>query len=180
LRTAALGTTVTVLNFVDGRLTLAGAIGQDLDVTVVGAKRGSVATADGDDAIDWFLHSNEGSWNNTASISAGAGNDSVLVSDVSQITLDNALLADNAAPGNGLLWNNGYSGRFSIAAVDGGTGDDLIEAAAVRTAAASTPLTAQTRWAISRPSRATRSCWSAATCWPSSAATYPSVQGREC
>lgn len=89
-----------------------------------------MATGAGNDTINWFFHSNSADWVNAATLSSGAGNDTVLVSDVSRTTLDNTLLADNAAPGNGPLWKGGYNGRFSTATVDGGTGDDTIEAVA--------------------------------------------------
>jgi uncharacterized protein (TIGR03118 family) len=120
------GEALLVANLVDARLDLADAGNSDLVVTVLGAKRGSLATADGDDVIDWFFHSNSGQWSNLATITAGAGDDTVRVSDIGRTTLDDALLADNTAPGNGAPWNAGYDGRFSRAVVEGGDGDDVI------------------------------------------------------
>jgi VCBS repeat-containing protein len=134
---AALGDVITVANFVDVRLDFTNALDRDLTVTVVGAKRGGaslaeagVVTGAGDDSVTWVFHSNEAGWTNTAAIRAGAGNDTVSISDVLRSTIDNTLLADNAAPGNGSFWRGGYDGRFSTATVDGGAGDDSIEVVA--------------------------------------------------
>jgi Ca2+-binding RTX toxin-like protein len=40
------------------------------------------------------------------------------------------VLADNANPANGPLWNAAHDGRFSTAVASGGEGDDVITAAA--------------------------------------------------
>lgn len=133
----ALGDVVTVANFVDVRLDFTNALDRDLTVNVIGAKRGGTSLAEaglvtgaGDDSVTWVFHSNEAGWANAAAIRAGGGNDTVLVSDVLRSTIDNTLLADNAAPGNGSFWKAGYDGRFSTATVDGGSGDDTIEVVA--------------------------------------------------
>jgi VCBS repeat-containing protein len=127
-----LGETITVANFVDTRLDLdnAGAVG--LDVTLVGAKRGEVFTAGGDDSVSIVFHSNEGTWNNTLRLGSGAGDDVIAATTVARSTLDDALLADNANPANGPLWNRNYDGRFSVLDVDVGEGDDSVTATDVR------------------------------------------------
>jgi Ca2+-binding RTX toxin-like protein len=50
------------------------------------------------------------------------------VSDVSRTRLDDTLLADNAAPRNGTLWNGAYDGRLTTAVVEAGAGDDVVMA----------------------------------------------------
>jgi VCBS repeat-containing protein len=134
---AALGDVITVANFVDVRLDFTNALDRDLTVNVIGAKRGGASLAEaglvtgaGDDSVNWVFHSNEAGWTNTAAIRAGAGDDTVTISDVLRSTQDNTLLADNAAPANGSFWRPGYDGRFSTATVDGGSGADTIEAVA--------------------------------------------------
>jgi hypothetical protein len=128
----ALGQTLTVGNFVDVRLDLDNAGARALDVTIVGAKRGEVFTAAGDDALTLVFHSNEGVWNNTLRVGSGSGNDLVNATTVARSALDDALLADNAAPANGALWNAGYDGRFSVLEVELGEGNDSVTAVDVR------------------------------------------------
>jgi hypothetical protein len=125
-----LGADITVANFVDVRLDLGNAGATALDVTVLGAKRGTLETAGGDDAVAWFFHSNEGTWSNLAVIETGGGNDTILASTVARTAADDALLADNASPGNGPLWIAAYDGRFSLARIDAGAGNDTIVAEA--------------------------------------------------
>lgn len=120
------GEALVVANFVDVRLDLSDVALTDLAVTIVGAKRGAVTTGGGDDAITWFSHSNEAGWSNTVTIAAGDGDDVVRVSDISRTRLDDTLLADNAAPRNGTLWNGAYDGRWTTATVEAGAGDDVI------------------------------------------------------
>jgi Ca2+-binding RTX toxin-like protein len=127
--TPLFGENILFANFVDNRINLSDAVGVDLDVVVVGGKRGSLVTADGDDEVSWYFHSNEGFWSNLATIDTGLGNDMILVSSINLTTLDNDLLADNPNPGNGGLWNAGYDGRFSVARVLAGEGDDVVTAA---------------------------------------------------
>lgn len=122
------GERLMVANFVDVRLDFADVALTDLSVTVVGAKRGAVTTGGGNDEITWFSHSNEAGWSNTVTIDAGDGDDVVRVSDVSRTRLDDTLLADNAAPRNGTLWNGAYDGRLTTAVVEAGTGDDVVMA----------------------------------------------------
>lgn len=120
------GGALAIANFVDVRADLSSAGEGDLDVKVIGAKRGSLETSDGDDTLSWIFHSNEGSWNNTATIDTGAGNDAITLDDVAGSTLDDALLADNGFGSNGTQWRPGYDGRFSKAQVEAGLGDDVI------------------------------------------------------
>jgi VCBS repeat-containing protein len=127
--TPAFGGNILFANFVDNRIDLSDAVGVDLDVVVVGGKRGLLRTADGDDEATWFFHSNEGFWSNLATIDTGLGDDVITISSINLTTLDNDLLADNPNPGNGALWNAGYDGRFSVARVQAGEGDDVVTAA---------------------------------------------------
>lgn len=122
--TPALGTQVTIANFVDVRADLSNAGHRHLEVEVVGGKRGHIETAAGNDQVDWVFHSNGGDWQETANISTGAGNDQVRITDVAHSTADDTLLADNASPRNGAMWNASYNGARSIARVDAGAGDD--------------------------------------------------------
>ncbi|WP_291298334.1 Ig-like domain-containing protein [Elioraea sp.] len=127
--TPLFGENILFANFVDNRIDLSDAVGVDLDVVIVGGKRGLLKTADGDDAATWYFHSNEGTWSNLATIDTGLGNDTIFVSSINLTTLDNALLADNPVPNNGSFWNANYDGRFSVARVEAGAGDDTITAA---------------------------------------------------
>jgi Ca2+-binding RTX toxin-like protein len=127
-----LGAILTVANFVDTRLDLDNAGSAGLDVTLVGAKRGEVFIANGDDSISIVFHSNEGTWNNTLRFGSGAGDDVITATTVARSTLDEALLADNATPSNGPLWNRSYDGRFSVLDVDLGEGHDTVTATDVR------------------------------------------------
>ncbi|WP_291297296.1 Ig-like domain-containing protein [Elioraea sp.] len=129
---AALGQTITAANFVDVRLDLDNAGTTDLIVTAIGAKRGEILTAGGDDTISVIFHSNEGLWNNTLRVGSGTGDDVVTATTVARSTLDEALLADNASPANGPLWNRNYDGRFSVLDVDLGEGEDTVIATDVR------------------------------------------------
>jgi VCBS repeat-containing protein len=127
-----LGAILTVANFVDTRLDLDNAGSVGLDVTLVGAKRGEVFIANGDDNISIVFHSNEGTWNNTLRFGSGAGDDVITATTVARSTLDEALLADNASPSNGPLWNRSYDGRFSVLDVELGEGDDTVTATDLR------------------------------------------------
>jgi hypothetical protein len=122
--TPALGTHVTIANFVDVRADLSNAGHRHLEVEVVGAKRGSIETGSGNDQVGWVFHSNGGDWQETAHIATGAGHDQVRITDVAHSTRDDALLADNASPRNGAMWNPSYNGARSIARVEAGAGDD--------------------------------------------------------
>jgi uncharacterized protein (TIGR03118 family) len=126
------GDALLVANFADVRLDLADAGMSDLTVSVVGARRGSVETAAGNDTIDWFFHSPGRSFVETARIDSGAGNDVVRASTVARTTLDQTLLADNALPANGPQWNASYDGRFATLEVELGAGDDRVDATDVR------------------------------------------------
>ncbi len=125
----AMGTKFLLANFVDVRWDLA-AQSAGFDIIIAGAKRGLLEMGGGDDLVSWIFQSNERNWLNTATIEAGEGDDRVLLTDVGTSTLDNALLADNAAPTNGALWNASYDGRHSTADVRGDDGNDVIEVAA--------------------------------------------------
>lgn len=125
---SAWGDHLLVANFVDVRLDLADAGSTDLTLTVVGAKRGEITTGAGDDDVTVLLHSNSNDWSNVTVIDTGAGDDMISLGTVGASTLDNALLADNAVPRNGALWNGAYDGRFSTVTVEAGAGDDVIVA----------------------------------------------------
>ncbi len=124
----SMGTSFLVANFVAAELDLAGAL-DGLDVTVVGAKRGSIQGGDFADDLTWIAHSNSAAyWSDAIAIDAGGGDDTVVVRTVASSTLDNELLADNAAARNGKLWFRNYDGRDTTATVTGGDGDDSIAA----------------------------------------------------
>jgi uncharacterized protein (TIGR03118 family) len=123
---AAWGDHLLVANFVDVRLDLADAGNTDLTLTVVGAKRGEIATAAGDDDVTVLLHSNTSDWSNVTVIETGAGDDVITLGTVGASARDDALLADNAAPANGSFWNSTYDGRFSTVTVEAGAGNDVI------------------------------------------------------
>ncbi|WP_291297534.1 TIGR03118 family protein [Elioraea sp.] len=123
---AAWGDHLLVANFVDVRLDLADAGNTDLTLTVVGAKRGEIETAAGDDDVTVLLHSNTSDWSNVTVIKTGAGDDVITLGTVGASGLDDLLLADNAAPANGSFWNGRYDGRFSTVTVEAGAGDDVI------------------------------------------------------
>lgn len=123
--TPLFGARQTVANFVEARLDFSNAaIG--LETTVVGAKRGRLEGGGGDDVLAWIFHSNGADSGNTATLLAGAGDDTVLIGAVGLSGVDDALLADNAQPANGALWRPAYAGALSIAVVDGGAGADRI------------------------------------------------------
>lgn len=126
------GPSLLVANFVDVRIDLSATGEAALDVRVVGAKRGGLVTGGGDDSVLWVAHSNEPWYWNTMRIVTGAGNDTVVVATAGSHALDDLLLADNADPGNGSMWRRDDDGRFSIAEVALGDGDDRVEAQGVR------------------------------------------------
>jgi VCBS repeat-containing protein len=129
---AALGTAFTISNFVDARMDFSNAIGQDLDLAMVGAKRGEVHTADGDDRVEVVFHSNGGTFREVFLVDSGAGDDLISARSVASSLLDDALLADNANPANGSLWRPGYDGHLSVLEVHAGAGDDTALATDVR------------------------------------------------
>jgi Tol biopolymer transport system component len=122
-----MGRGFTVANFVDARLDLSAAT-QALDVAVIGAKRGLLLGGAGDDSLAWVAHSNGGAlWSDRVVLGGGGGDDTISIRAVASSTADDALLADNARPGNGALWNARYDGRLTMAEVDGGAGNDTIQ-----------------------------------------------------
>ncbi len=123
----SLGSNLLVANFVDVRWDLSSAPPLDMDLLVVGAKRGAVDFAGGDDTLSWLFHSNDSSFSNTATVSGGGGDDVLRFGAVGDSAIDDGLLADNPGADNGSLWNSGYAGRFSTAIASGGEGDDRIE-----------------------------------------------------
>jgi Ca2+-binding RTX toxin-like protein len=123
----SLGSNLLVANFVDVRWDLSTAPPLDMDLVVVGAKRGAIDFGGGDDTLSWLFHSNEDTLSNTATVSGGDGDDVLRFSVVGNSTVDDVLLADNPGADNGALWTAGYDGRFSTAIASGGEGDDRIE-----------------------------------------------------
>jgi 3',5'-cyclic AMP phosphodiesterase CpdA len=115
------------MNFVDARLDFARATA-DLDLSIVGLKRGEIGGGAGDDRILVVAHSNDRDWSNEIAIDGRDGDDLIEVTSVKASKLDNTLLADNADRGNGSEWNKVYDGSFTKAVVDGGAGDDAITA----------------------------------------------------
>lgn len=122
---------LAVVNFVDVRLDFSNApAGPDpgnptgLDITIVGAKRGTLDLGAGDDYAFLYLHSNEASWNNRFTIDAGEGRNDIQIGTVANAPF----LAPDLLPGpdNGPLWNANYDGRFSTVEVFGGSDFDSI------------------------------------------------------
>ncbi len=70
------GADVTIGNFVRADVDLSEGTG-DSTVTIDGAKRGSVETADGDDMVDIDAQTNGSGWDNTFTVDTGAGNDTI-------------------------------------------------------------------------------------------------------
>jgi len=123
----AMGTAFLFANFVDVRLALGGAVAP-LDLVIVGAQRGEVEASLFADTITWIAHSSGGTDFQTITIDAGAGDDVITVRAVASSPLDDALLANNADPANGPLWNAAYDGAFTLAEIEGGAGNDTIRA----------------------------------------------------
>jgi VCBS repeat-containing protein len=128
----ALGTDITLANFVDVRLDLDNSGPLDLTVTAIGLKRGDIATDGGDDTINLVLHSNGNVFVNTVKVATDGGDDVVNAVTVAQSGLDEIFLSDNPIPANGKLWNRNYDGRFSTVEADLGDGDDTVTATGVR------------------------------------------------
>lgn len=124
---AGMDTGYVFMNFVDARLDFSRAE-EDLDVTVVGLKRGAISGGAGDDAVTVVAHSNDGNAGTEIVIDGLGGDDEIEVTSAKASSLDNKLLADNDERGNGRLWNKQYDGQFTKAVVDGGEGDDEIVA----------------------------------------------------
>lgn len=106
-------------NFVDLRLDFRAA--PDLDLLLVGAKRGEVRTGAGDDDVTWIAHND---WTSTGRmvLDTGAGSDNVHVTTVARSSIDEAFIAG----WNGGLWQPGYDGKLSILDVKLGDGDDMV------------------------------------------------------
>jgi len=123
----SLGSNLLVANFVDVRWDLSSAPPLDLDLLVVGAKRGAIEFGGGDDTLTWLFHSNDRNLSNTATASGGDGHDVLRFTAVGNTTIDDVLLADNPGADNGPLWSSSYEGDLSTAIAFGGKGDDRIE-----------------------------------------------------
>lgn len=127
------GGLITVRNAVETWITLGGEA--DSTVTVVGAKRGVIQTAAGDDSVTVTAFSNTGetgvagAWNDTATlgnviaIATGSGNDSIAVTGWNGWTTAEV----SAGAGNDLIVGSDGSDRLR-----GGTGDDVITGGAGR------------------------------------------------
>jgi Ca2+-binding RTX toxin-like protein len=113
--------TLAVDNIPNANLDLTAAGGHALDVLLVGARGGNVTLGAGDDWLVWVAHTNAPGAGNTLVINTGAGNDHVVVSAVG---LDS--LADGNRVGNGALYNPDYDGRYSVAEVHFGGGQDQV------------------------------------------------------
>lgn len=113
--------------------------GGDSAVTIVGAKRGDIVTASGNDTIDIAVESNDSGWDNTFNISSSAGNDFITISgdtwtDVSidagsgndSIRLTGSFddLTLKGAEGGDAI--DVASAAFDFATIDAGAGDDVV------------------------------------------------------
>jgi Ca2+-binding RTX toxin-like protein len=124
---AGMNTDYVFMNFVDARFDF-GHAEDDLDLTLVGLKRGEIAGGSGDDAITVVAHSNDRGYSNVIVVDGLGGDDVIELTSVKTSKLDDKLLKDNDHRGNGALWNKHYDGGFTTAVVDGGDGDDEIVA----------------------------------------------------
>jgi len=104
---------------VDLDLSAAGA--RALDILAIGARGGSIETGRGPDRVAWVAQSDAGGAGNRFDIRTGGGADEVLVTSAGASSLDQPF-------GWGARWNGGYAGRYSLAVVNGGPGDDAIAA----------------------------------------------------
>jgi Ca2+-binding RTX toxin-like protein len=118
--TAAQAGNVTMSGFVHADVALGG--GGDSTVRLIGAKRGNVVTAEGDDVISIEVATNGAAWVNEFRINADAGNDLVTVGalDIAAAALIDATFASTANRAGAFTGND--AGTLVIAAL--GAGDD--------------------------------------------------------
>jgi Ca2+-binding RTX toxin-like protein len=139
--TAAQAESVTMSGFVHADVALGG--GGDSIVRLLGAKRGNVVTAEGDDVIAIEVATNGAVWVNEFRIDAGAGDDLVTVGAL-DIAAAAALDATFAVTANGAgAFTGSDAGTLVVASlgagqdrfvglglsrdrVDGGSGDDIL------------------------------------------------------
>ena len=110
------GGTYTLTKFAHTDVTLGGSA--DSVLTVAQAKRGTIATADGDDNITVTAFSNGAGAGNTFSIYSGAGNDSITLTGWASFTVTNI----GAGEGADSITLNGNTADT----VDAGAGNDTV------------------------------------------------------
>ncbi|MDX9873240.1 MAG: tandem-95 repeat protein, partial [Clostridia bacterium] len=108
---------VVLRNFVHTDVTLGD--GGDSTVTIDGAKRGTIVTGDGDDAIDIDAFSNDDGWSNLFDIRTGAGDDVINVTGDRGFT---KILAEGGIGDDRIT----VDGHYSQATLDGGSGNDVL------------------------------------------------------
>lgn len=118
--TAAQAENVTMSGFVHADVVLGG--GADSSVRLLGAKRGNVVTAEGDDVISIEVATNGAAWVNEFRVSAGAGDDLVTVGalDIAAAASIDATFASTANRAGAFTGND--AGTLVVA--DLGAGDD--------------------------------------------------------
>lgn len=118
--TAAQAETVTMSGFVHADVVLGG--GGDSSVRLLGAKRGNVVTAEGDDVIAIEVATNGAAWVNEFRVNAGAGDDLVTVGalDIAAAAAIDATFASTANRAGAFTGND--AGTLVIASL--GAGDD--------------------------------------------------------
>ncbi|NBB83653.1 MAG: hypothetical protein GVY28_09640 [Alphaproteobacteria bacterium] len=124
---------VRLQNFVDVEVALGN--GGDSRVDVDNAKRGRIATGDGDDAVEVNAQTNGSRWSNRFEIDTGAGDDRVLVrgdrdrttADIDGGAGDDRLVfrGDGEATLTGGAGDDNLIGGDGGNTLDGGAGDDL-------------------------------------------------------
>lgn len=92
---------------------------RELDVKLIGAQRGRLDAAEGDDAVTWVAHSDAPGEGNVFAILTGSGADEVTVTSAAASWLDQPF-------GHGGSWNYGYDGSYSLALIDTGPGSDRV------------------------------------------------------
>jgi hypothetical protein len=113
--------TLSIDNIPNVNLDLGAAGGHTLDLLLVGARGGSVTLGAGNDGLVWVAHSNAPGVGATLVINTGAGNDRV---EITAVGLSH--LADGNRWENGELYNRDYDGRYSVAEVHLGSGQDIV------------------------------------------------------
>lgn len=115
------GNALHLSNFVDANVNLKkdsdGITDTDLNITIDGAKRGSVNTGDGNDVINVGVSSN-GGWDETFNIKSGGGDDTITFTGASE----------DGVVGWGSNYTDGHSTKVVINA---GDGNDVVDTSAL-------------------------------------------------
>jgi hypothetical protein len=116
---------VIIDNFVDVDINNTNTEGSE--IYVYNAKRGNITTSDGDDTIEIGVYSNSSDWTNTFTIDSGAGNDSILMTNVQNSKYTSFDI--DAGSGNDKVDVSDLSSPYASSVsrlVDGGEGIDTL------------------------------------------------------